>query len=506
MDIYEIENSSGCIVSVGGQLPQNIALKLHQQGVKVLGTSPEDVDKAEDREKFSSILDKISVDQPEWRELKTVTEALEFAEKVSYPVLVRPSYVLSGAAMNVAHTQTDLENYLSLATDVSPDHPIVITKFIQGAQELDVDAVADKGKLLIYAVSQHVENAGVHSGDATLVLPPIYEDETPASSWKGKSVGLQGISPEIVQDSKKIAEKVAKAFNITGPFNMQIILSHNPGSRDNHTLKVIECNLRGTVVIFNIQASRSFPFVSKVLDINFIDVATRALVGDSKLPEILPKNDLMTVYRSYKCVKNPIFSWTRLSGADPLLGVEMASTGEVACFGRDLNEAFFTSLFSNHNNFSQLPMTPGSAVLISADNLSQSDEVAYVASELLKLGYKIVVDDSLTASILEKEEVSNFDLFSEFSLVDLLKNRPETKRLFETFKIEMMFSFCRIRPREQDSKYLIRRTNIDLGLGFINDSKVAVLYVDALKQYVNRDRHKKDAVKPAADWLNLKLE
>jgi carbamoylphosphate synthase large subunit len=245
MDIYEIENSSGCVVSVGGQLPQNIALKLHQQGVKVLGTSPEDVDRAEDREKFSSILDQIKVDQPEWKELKTLEDALEFADRVHYPVLVRPSYVLSGAAMNVAYTQEDLETYLSLATDVSPDHPIVITKFIQGSQELDVDAVADKGNLLIYAVSQHVENAGVHSGDATLVLPPVFEDEAPASSWKGKSVGLKAISPGIVKDCKTIAEKVAKAFNITGPFNMQIILSRDDSKSKDYTLKVIECNLRG---------------------------------------------------------------------------------------------------------------------------------------------------------------------------------------------------------------------------------------------------------------------
>jgi hypothetical protein len=236
---------------------------------------------------------------------------------------------------------------------------------------------------------------------------------------------------------------------------------------------------------------------------NFIDLATRALVNHPDIQSVVPKYDLMTKYRGFKCVKNPIFSWTRLAGADPLLGVEMASTGEVACFGRDLNEAFFTSLFSNHNNFSKMPMTKGSGVLISLDHLSEPEEAAYVASELLKLGYKIIVDDKLTAKILEDQGVDNFTLFSTKAILPLLKNRTETKLLFQEYKIEMMISGCKIRPREQDAKYLIRRTNIDLGLGFINDSKIAVLFVDALKQYVNGDRLKKDAVTPVADWLLL---
>lgn len=355
-----------------------------------------------------------------------------------------------------------------------------------------MDAVAADGKLLIYAVSQHIEDAGVHSGDATLVLPPIYQDEAPSSTWKGKPVGIKGLTPQMIKDSKLIAEKVAKAFNITGPFNMQIILSRDPNDPNTYTLKVIECNIR---------ASRSFPFVSKVLDINFIDVATRALVNDPSLASSLPKKDLMLKYLPYKCVKNPIFSWTRLAGADPMLGVEMASTGEVACFGRDLNEAMFTSLFSNHNNFKQLPMTKGSSVLMSLDSLTDPCEAAYTASELLKMGYKVIVDDELTATVLADQGVSGIQLFSEKPLAKLLASRTQTKKLFQEYDIQMMISLCKTRPRNPtDVKYLMRRTNIDLGLGFINDSKNAILFVDALKQYVSGDRLKVEAVKSAKEW------
>ena len=486
MDIYELESASGCVVSVGGQLPQNIALKLHENGLKILGTSPVDVDCAENREKFSRILDDAGIDQPEWRELSTVQEAIDFANRVSFPVLVRPSYVLSGAAMNVAYSEKDLIGYLALATDVSPDHPIVITKFIQGAQELDIDAVGLNGKLELYAVSQHIENAGVHSGDATLVLPPLFEDETQGSQWNGKPVGMKGITKEIVADCKTIAEKVAKAFNITGPFNMQIILSRENGV---HTLKVIECNIR---------ASRSFPFVSKVLGKNFIEVATRALVG---APLDLPKDDIMLIERPYKAVKSPIFSWTRLAGADPMLGVEMASTGEVACFGRDIKEAFATSLFSNHNNFSKFPMSSGSGVLVSLDELSDPNEACYVASKLQQMKYKVIVDDKLTADILTKGGVKDFTMFSSEPLETLLPNRHKTNKHYDDHNIEMMMSLGKIRPRTPNSKYRLRRTSIDLAKGFINDSKNAVLFVDALMNYSNKTRQKSEAVKSVHDWI-----
>lgn len=295
MDIYELENSSGVVVSVGGQLPQNIALRLQETGkANVLGTSPRNIDKAEDRQKFSAILDSIGLDQPAWAELKSVPEAEEFANKVGYPVLVRPSYVLSGAAMTVIRSKDELKEKLEAASNVSPDHPVVISKFVEGAQEIDVDAVASEGKLIIHSVSEHVENAGVHSGDATLVLPPHSLDD------------------KVMARVKEIAEKVAKAWEITGPFNMQIIKADDPEGGEPQ-LKIIECNLR---------ASRSFPFVSKVLGTNFIDVATKALVGE-RVPE---PTDLMAVKRDYLATKVPQFSWTRLAGADPYLGVEMASS------------------------------------------------------------------------------------------------------------------------------------------------------------------------------------
>ena len=270
----DLENSSGVVVSVGGQLPQNIALKLQEAGgAKVLGTDPRDIDKAEDRQKFSEILDSIGIDQPAWNELTSVKDAEAFAEQVGYPVLVRPSYVLSGAAMTVIHSKDELKDKLEAASSVSPDHPVVISKFIEGAEEIDVDGVASDGKLLLHAVSEHVEQAGVHSGDATLVLPPVNLDDT------------------TMERVKEIAEKVAKAWKISGPFNMQIIKADNPDG-GLPALKVIECNLR---------ASRSFPFVSKVLGTNFIDTATKALIGKD-VPEPV---HLIKVDRDYLATKVP---------------------------------------------------------------------------------------------------------------------------------------------------------------------------------------------------------
>lgn len=290
MDIYELEGAEGVVVSVGGQLPQNIALRLKENNVNVLGTDPAMIDSAEDRHKFSSILDREGIDQPEWIEATTAEEAETFAERVGYPVLIRPSYVLSGAAMNVIWDPSTLHHSLTAAAAVSPDHPAVITKFMEGSQEIDVDAAAYKGELLVHAVSEHVEQAGVHSGDATLVLPPF------------------SLNEQDLDRLKEIASKVAKAFQISGPFNMQIIKSPTLGADGLPTLKVIECNLR---------ASRSFPFVSKVLGTNFIDVATSAIIGEG-VPEPV---DLMKTVRDYTAIKVSQFSWTRLAGADPFLGV-----------------------------------------------------------------------------------------------------------------------------------------------------------------------------------------
>lgn len=497
MDIYERENASGCVVSVGGQLPQNIALKLWERGVNVLGTSPVDVDRAEDREKFSRILDDIGVDQPEWKELSSVDEALAFADRVTYPVLVRPSYVLSGAAMNVAHTPKDLQTYLSLATDVSPEHPIVITKFIEGAQELDVDAVASNGELLVYALSQHIENAGVHSGDATLVLPPTYEGEQDQTDASKKGIGLRGLTPEIVADCKVIAQKVAKAFKITGPYNMQIILRRPPpGAEGKHELKVIECNLR---------ASRSFPFVSKVLDVNFIDIATRALVKSPTLAQAVPTVDPMSVKRPYKAVKVPIFSWTRLAGADPMLGVEMASTGEVACFGRDVHEAYFTSMYANHNNFKKLPMPVGSSIIVSVDELTDGKEAAYIVEKFAGCGYKVLADTELTQSVVAKHSTTELPLFvpgGEQALVETLQDRRVARKLYDSHNISLVVSLARVRPGTTDDvRYLVRRTAVDFGVGMMNEAKTSVVFAEAVEGYVKDGRVKKEAVRSWGEWV-----
>lgn len=433
MDIYELENASGVVVSVGGQLPQNIALRLQEKGgAHVLGTDPKDIDKAEDRHKFSQILDSIGVDQPAWKELTSVAEAESFAESVGYPVLVRPSYVLSGAAMSVIHSRDELKEKLLNASSVSPDHPVVITKFIEGAQEIDVDAVASGGKLLLHAVSEHVEAAGVHSGDATLVLPPVNLDESTMARVK------------------EIAEKVAKAWNITGPFNMQIIKADNPegGEPD---LKVIECNLR---------ASRSFPFVSKVLGTNFIDVATKALVGRD-VPE---PQDLMAVKRDYLATKVPQFSWTRLAGADPFLGVEMASTGEIACFGKDIVEAYWASLQSTMNF--RVP-EPGEGLLFGG-NITTT--LTQIVDYLHPLGYKLYAASPEVKAHLEASAKGNIT-------VDVIEFPKQDKRalreVFQKYDIRGVFNLAKQRGKTLlDEDYVMRRNAVDFGVPLFMEPKV----------------------------------
>lgn len=441
MDIYERENATGVVVSVGGQLPQNIALRLSQGGVNVLGTDPRMIDAAEDRYKFSRVLDRIGVDQPAWRELTSVAEAHQFADQVGYPVLVRPSYVLSGAAMNVAYTPEALEHNLTQAAEVSPLHPVVITKFIQGAQEIDVDAVAHKGKLLVHAVSEHVENAGVHSGDATLVLPSRSLDADTMGRLKG------------------IAEKVASAFEITGPFNMQIIKRDT--TEGPTELKVIECNLR---------ASRSFPFVSKVLGINFIDIATRAL-ADTNVPA---SRDLMAKEYSYQAVKVPQFSWTRLQGADPFLGVEMASTGEVACFGTDKHEAFWAAIQSTQNF--RVPRR-GTGVLLGRDSVTDETDLVYIARRLHgDLGHQIFTPNPVDSEFLqEKAGIPSTPL----PIAAKAENKKELQALFRDNHIDFVIHLAKIRPPgPQDDGYVVRRSAVDFGIPLLNDAKVGRLFVD----------------------------
>lgn len=435
MDIYELESAVGVVVSVGGQLPQNIALRLQETGgAKILGTDPKDIDKAEDRHKFSQILDSIGVDQPAWKELSSVKEAESFAAEVGYPVLVRPSYVLSGAAMSVINSHDELKDKLISASAVSPDHPVVISKFIEGAQEIDVDAVASNGKLILHAVSEHVEAAGVHSGDATLVLPPA------------------NLSPEIVSRVKEIAGKVAKAWNITGPFNMQIIKADAPKQEEPPALKVIECNLR---------ASRSFPFVSKVLGTNFIDVATKALVGRD-VPEPV---DLMAQNRDYLATKVPQFSWTRLAGADPFLGVEMSSTGEIASFGKDLTEAYWASLQSTMNF--RVP-EPGEGILLGGS--TELPELPQIVKYLQPLGYKFFATSPDVKRHLEHGGDGKVEVeVIEFPTTD----KNALRKVFQKYDIRGVFNIAKSRAKTLlDEDYVMRRNAVDFGVPLFMEPKV----------------------------------
>ncbi|KKY36608.1 putative carbamoyl-phosphate synthase arginine-specific large chain [Diaporthe ampelina] len=466
MDIYELENSSGVVVSVGGQLPQNIALRLQETGkANVLGTNPTDIDRAEDRQKFSAILDSIGLDQPEWAELKSVEEAEEFANKVGYPVLVRPSYVLSGAAMTVIRSRDELKEKLEAASNVSPDHPVVISSYIEGAQELDVDGVASEGKLIVHAVSQHVEQAGVHSGDATLVLPPASLDD------------------KIMARVKEIAEKVAKAWKITGPFNMQIIKAQDPEGGEDQ-LKIIECNLR---------ASRSFPFVSKVLGTNFIDVATKALVGE-QVPEA---TDLMAVKRDYLATKVPQFSWTRLAGADPFLGVEMASTGEMACFGKTLVDAYWASMQSSMNF--RMP-EPGEGLLFGGE--LKKDWLTKIVDYLSPLGYKLFAADAEVKQFIESTSKDKVN-------VEVIEFPKEDKRalrdVFKKYDIRGVFNLALARGKTQtDVDYVMRRNAVDFGVPLFMEPQTAILFAQCMSEKLPRPEGIPSEVRRWSEFLKGK--
>ncbi|KAL5504672.1 CPA2 [Sanghuangporus vaninii] len=438
MDIYELEGAGGVVVSVGGQLPQNIALRLKRSGVNVLGTDPEMIDTAEDRHKFSSVLDKVGVDQPEWNEISSVEAAKEFANNVGYPVLIRPSYVLSGAAMNIVYGESTLEHKLSAAAKVSPLHPVVITKFIDSAQEIDVDAVAHKGRLLVHAVSEHVEQAGVHSGDATLVLPPF------------------SLSDSVITRCKEIAQKVASALQISGPFNMQIIKKDVEGGEPK--LKVIECNLR---------ASRSFPFVSKVLGKNFVDIATAA-IADTDVPEPV---DLMAEKRDYTAIKVSQFSWTRLGGADPFLGVEMASTGEIASFGKDVYEAYWAAVQSQTGWKNP---RPGSGVLIGGD--ITKPEMRSIAKKLSDLGFRLYC-----SSPVVEGHLNNPPYMTCKRIFFPTKDKRKLREVFDEYEIQCVINLARSRAESATNEdYVARRNAVDFGLPLLNNAQCAQLFVEAL--------------------------
>ncbi len=433
LDIYEKENPEGVIVSMGGQVPNNLAMKLHNAGIKILGTSPEQIDNAESRHKFSQILDSIQVDQPEWTEVTSLADAKRFSNEVGYPVLIRPSYVLSGAAMSIVLTEDELEMYLVKATELNKEHPVVISKFITDAREIEVDAVAENGNVFCYAIAEHVENAGVHSGDATIVLPP------------------QRTYLETMRKVKMITKKIAKKLEITGPFNIQYI------AKDNE-VKVIECNLR---------ASRSFPFVSKTLKINFIEYATKLIMGE-KVPNI----DKSSFDLDYVGVKASQFSFTRLKGSDPVTGVEMASTGEVACLGDDFNEAFLKSTLAIGQKI------PSKGVLLSTGTLKNKAELIDELKVMRTMGLKFYGTKG-TADFYKENGIEVEVLFRPFDNAE-----PSILTYLSENKIDLVINIPKTAEKvELDSDYIIRRKAVDLNIPLFTNIQVAKRFVKSLKHY-----------------------
>ncbi len=432
LDIYEKENLLGVIISMGGQIPNNLAIPLHEEGVRILGTSPKDIDVAEDRHKFSGLLDSVGVDQPQWKELTSLESAENFAKTVGYPVLVRPSYVLSGAAMSIALSNNELRHYLKKASDISEKYPVVISKFITGAKEIEIDAVADHGKLYCYAISEHVENAGVHSGDATIVLPP------------------QRTYLETMRRVKIITKSIAALLKITGPFNIQFIAKDND-------VKVIECNLR---------ASRSFPFVSKVFKINFVDLATRIIMGKH-----VARIDRSAFDLDYVGVKASQFSFTRLKGSDPILGVEMVSTGEVACLGDDFNEAFLKSLLSV--DF----VLPKKNILLSTGPVDSKADFLSSTKILQAMGFHFYATKG-TAEFMKENGIDSEILFWPSE-----ETEPNTLTYLATGKIDLVINIPKnIEKEELDNDYQIRRKAVDFNIPLITNLQLAKRFVEAIQR------------------------
>ena len=439
LDVIDLESPRGVIVSVGGQIPNNLAMKLHRQGVPVLGTSPVDIDRAENRDKFSAMLDKLGIDQPAWRALTSFDDIKEFVAEVGYPVLVRPSYVLSGAAMNVCYDDEELHRFLSMATEVSKEFPVVVSKFMTETKEIEFDAVADKGEVVEYAISEHVEYAGVHSGDATMVFP------------------AQHIYFSTIRQIKKISRKIAKELNISGPFNIQFLAK-------NREVKVIECNLR---------ASRSFPFVSKILKRNFIETATKIMLD---APYSKPDKSEFDIDRIG--VKASQFSFARLQNADPVLGVDMSSTGEVGCLGDDLYEALLNALIATGY---RLPEA-GSAILISSGGAKGKVSLLEPAKELVKKGYEVYAtggtarffnDNGVKATAVswpdEEGENNVMDMIAQHKFA-LIVNVPKNHT-----------------KRELTNGYRIRRGAIDHNIPLMTNVRLAKAYIEAFTALKQED-------------------
>ncbi len=438
MDIIDLENPYGTIISMGGQIPNNLAMKLHSQNVPVLGTSPVKIDNAEDREKFSSLLDTLGVDQPRWARLFTFEEIHKFIDEVGYPVLIRPSYVLSGAAMNVVSNPDQLEHFLQMAVNVSKEHPVVVTEFIEEAKEIEIDAVAREGEIIAYAISEHVEFAGVHSGDATIVFPP------------------QKLYIETIRRVKKIAREIAQGLEITGPFNMQFLAKDND-------IKVIECNLR---------ASRSFPFVSKVMKLNLIEIATKVMLG---VPVEKPDKSLFEL--DYVGVKAPQFSFARLLDTDPVLGVDMASTGEVGCIGENYYEAVLKAMLSVGYNL------PVKNVLISSGPSRSKVELLKSAQMLTERGYNLFATEG-THKFFMDNGINNTLLHWP----DEEDRHPNTIEYIKEKKIDLVINIPKnYTKRELKNGYQIRRNAIDFNVPLITNARVASAFIYGVCKYELKD-------------------
>ena len=430
MDIIDLETPHGTILSTGGQIPNNLAMKLDAQKVKILGTQAIDIDHAEDRHKFSAMLDELGIDQPAWRELTSMDDIHSFIEDVGYPVLVRPSYVLSGAAMNVCSNDEELERFLQLAANVSKEHPVVVSAFIQNAKEIEWDSVAQDGEIKLYAISEHIEFAGVHSGDATIQFPP------------------QKLYVETIRRIKKISSKIAKALHISGPFNIQYLAKNNE-------IKVIECNLR---------ASRSFPFVSKVSKINFIDLATKVMLG---IPVEKPNSNVFDL--DYVGIKASQFSFSRLQGADPVLGVDMSSTGEVGCLGESTSEALMTSMLSVGHRI------PKKGVLLSTGSAKQKADLLESAHRLHKKGYQLYAtagthrylnDNGIPAILVHWPSEADKD--------------PQALDLLHRKQIDFVVNIPKnLTSNELTNGYKIRRAAVDLNVPLITNARLASAYIRA---------------------------
>ena len=429
MDVLELENPHGVIVSTGGQIPNNLALRLDAQNIHILGTSAQSIDNAEDRDKFSAMLDRIGVDQPEWRALTSLEDINSFVDKVGFPVLVRPSYVLSGAAMNVCSNQEELERFLQLAANVSKKHPVVVSQFIEHAKEVEMDAVAQNGEIIAYAISEHIEFAGVHSGDATIQFPP------------------QKLYVETVRRIKRISREIAKALNISGPFNIQYLAKDND-------IKVIECNLR---------ASRSFPFVSKVLKINFIELATKVMLG---LPVEKPEKNLFEL--DYVGIKASQFSFNRLQKADPVLGVDMASTGEVGCIGSDTSCAVLKAMLSVGYRI------PKKKILLSTGTPKQKVDMLEAARMLQKKGYDIFATGG-SSKFLTENGVENTRVYWPSE-----EGYPQALEMLHKKEIDMVVNIPKnLTAGELDNGYKIRRAAIDLNIPLITNARLASAFINA---------------------------